>query len=203
MLGDFKTADELVPTLRELVPELTPSLDDYVSATTPQAKKFSALYAWLKFPGLEPVVDIGVGRTTKSIQEQDSYRDNWWCGAAFHPTADEDDSRPDGPTAFTARNTQPLLFLSATEKATAGREWNALSASGAAPNYIAREVIQAANRMADDPRMAEALHLAVKSTRYGCTDKDTGRWSKAAFDVLHRKYPNTTWAKKTPYWFKE
>jgi hypothetical protein len=48
----------------------------------------------------------------------------------------------------------------------------------------------------------EALHLAVKSTRYGCTDKETGRWSKAAFDLLRRKYPNSTWAKQTPYWFK-
>jgi hypothetical protein len=203
LLGDLKTADEVVPTLRELVPELSPLLDDYMKATTPQAKKFAAIYAWLKSPGLEPVVDVGVGRTTRSIQEQDSYRDNWWCRAAFPPPADQDDSKADAPTSFTARNTQPLLFVSATEKAAAEREWNALSASGAAPNYLAREVIQAANRMPDDPRMAEALHLAVKSTRYGCTDKDTARWSKAAFDVLHRKYPNTTWAKKTPYWFKE
>ena len=203
ILGDFKTADELVPTLKELLPELSALLDDYASAPTPQARKFSALYAWLKSPGLEPMVDIGVGRTTKSIQEQDSYRDNWWCRAAFHPTADEDESSVDATKVFTARNTQPLLFLSATEKAAADREFNALSAPGAAPNYIAREVIQASNRMAADPRMAEALHLAVKTTRYGCTDKDTGQWSKAAFDVLHRKYPNTTWAKKTPYWFKD
>jgi len=25
-----------------------------------------------------------------------------------------------------------------------------------------------------------------KATRYGCTDKETGRWSKAAFDLLHQ-----------------
>jgi len=95
------------------------------------------------------------------------------------------------------------LFLTAEEKAAAERERKSLDALGAAPNYIAQQVIQWANRTPADPRVPEALHLAVKTTRYGCTDKDSGRWSKAAFDLLHRKYPNTTWAKKTPHWFKD
>jgi outer membrane protein assembly factor BamD (BamD/ComL family) len=64
-------------------------------------------------------------------------------------------------------------------------------------------VIQWANSHPADPRVPEALHLAVKTTRYGCTDKDSARWSKAAFDVLHNKYPNSPWTKKTPYWFKD
>jgi len=72
---------------------------------------------------------------------------------------------------------------------------------GAAPNYIAQQVIQWANRTPDDPRVPEALHLAVTTTRFGCTDENTGRASKAAYDLLHRKYPNTPWAKKTKYWF--
>lgn len=202
LLGDLKTADEVVPTLRTLLPELSPLLDEYVSATTPQTKKFSAFYAWLKSPGLEPVVDIGVGRTTK-IQEQETYRDNWWCRAAFPPTEGEGESTNDAPLSFTSRAVHPLLFLSNAQKIAGEREANALNQLGAAPNYIAREAIQFANRMPNDPRMPEALHLAVKTTRYGCTDKETGRWSKAAYDLLHRKYPNSTWAKKTPYWFKD
>jgi len=60
-----------------------------------------------------------------------------------------------------------------------------------------------AQRHPADPRSPEALHLAVKSTRFGCTDKETGKWSKAAFDFLHRHYPTSAWAKKTPYWFKD
>ncbi len=202
LLGDLKTADEVVPTLRTLLPELSPLLDEYVSATTPQTKKFSAFYAWLKSPGLEPVVDIGVGRTTK-IQEQETYRDNWWCRAAFPPTEGEGESTNDAPLSFTSRAVHPLLFLSNAQKIAGEREANALNQLGAAPNYFAREAIQFANRMPNDPRMPEALHLAVKTTRYGCTDKETGRWSKAAYDLLHRKYPNSTWAKKTPYWFKD
>jgi hypothetical protein len=202
ILGDTKTADDLVPALRELVPELSPLLSDYLAAT-PQTKKMSAIYAWLKFPGLEPVVDIGVGRRTP-LHEQDSYRDNWWCGAAYPPAAEaSDESEADSIESFTSRNTQPLLFLSASERAAAEKEWKALQALGPAPNYLAREVIEFANTRSGGPKIAEALHLVVMSTRFGCTNQETGKWSKAAFDVLHRKYPNTTWAKKTPYWFKE
>jgi hypothetical protein len=77
-----------------------------------------------------------------------------------------------------------------------------LQALGTAPNYLCRVAIDFAQKSPADPRAPEALHLAVRSTRYGCTDKETGRWSKAAFDLLHSRYPNTTWAKNTKYWFK-
>lgn len=199
ILGDTKTAEEVAPALKTFVPGLSTLLDQYVSATTPQAKKFAAIYAWLKFPGLEPVVDSGVGRRTP-LNQQDLYRDNWWCGAAFQPATDEENREV---LAFTPVSTQPLLFLSAAEKAAAEREWTTLDSVGAGPNYIVDQVIKWANANPNDPRVPEALHLAVTTTRYGCGDKETGRWSKAAFDLLHRKYPNTTWAKKTPYWFKD
>jgi len=41
----------------------------------------------------------------------------------------------------------------------------------------------------------------VRATRYGCTDKETVNYSKAAFDLLHKRYPNSEWTKKTPYYF--
>ena len=200
ILGDMKTADELVPVVSALVPELATLLNEYLSATTPSAKEAAAIYAWLKFPGLEPVVDMGVGRRTP-LNQQDSYRDNWWCGAAFTATPTEQREEETKVLSFTAHSTQPLLFLSAAEQASAAREHKARLALGAAPNYISQQVIQWANRTPADPRVPEALHLAVQTTRYGCTDEQTGRWSKAAYDLLHRKYPNTTWAKKTKYWF--
>jgi hypothetical protein len=89
-----------------------------------------------------------------------------------------------------------------TAQAAAARQYAALQALGTGPNYLCRMAIEWAQKTPGDPRAPEALHLAVRSTRYGCTDKDTGRWSKAAFDLLHSKYPNTTWANNTKYWFK-
>jgi hypothetical protein len=40
------------------------------------------------------------------------------------------------------------------------------------------------------------------SVRYGCGDANTAKWSKAAFDLLHSRYPKSEWAAKTKFWFK-
>lgn len=200
LLGDTKTADELTPVLASLVPELATLLNEYSSTAQPDEKKFAAIYAWLKTPGLEPVVDAGFGRQV-ALTEQDSYRDNWWCTSAFVPVTAEENREVIQFTAVTTN--KPPRFLSPAEYAKAEKEWSTLSSFGTAPNYIVRQVIQWANTHPNDPRVPEALHLAVRTTRYGCTDKDSARWSKAAFDVLHRKYPNNPWTKKTPYWFKD
>jgi hypothetical protein len=189
LVGNHPTATTLVPELKTMVPDLAPLLNEYTSAREPGAKTFSALYAWLKFPGLEPIVDTGSERGAP-LNEQESYRDNWWCSAALStPTTEL--KRP-YPT-----------FLTAAQKAAANRENASLASFGAAPNYLCREVIAWATTHPSDPRIPEALHLAVKTTRYGCTDKQTGRWSKAAYDLLHRRYPGNTWTKQTPYWFKD
>jgi hypothetical protein len=94
-------------------------------------------------------------------------------------------------------------FLTTAQRAGAEREYTTLASFGAAPNYLCRQAIEWATKHPSDPRAPEALHLAVKTTRYGCTDKQTGRWSKAAHDFLHKNYPGNEWTKKTPYWFKE
>ena len=200
LLGDTQTADELVPTLSGFVPEISEFLNSYRSTTPPDEKKFAAIYAWLKIPGMEPVVDVGVGRETP-LHQQDSYRDNWWCSSYLPPATNEENRKVVEFTATT--NAAPPRFLTPAEVERGGKEWSALNALGTAPNYITRQVIQWAGSHPQDPRVPEALHLAVKTTRFGCTDKDSSRWSKAAFDLLHRKYPTSPWTKKTPYWFKD
>jgi hypothetical protein len=202
LLGDYRTADELTPIIIELVPSMAPLLENFTTTAQPEAKKFSALYAWLKSPGLEPVVDAGAGRESP-LSQQDIYRDNWWCGSAFPPTeANQDPDKPAPPPPILDPNKFPV-FLTRAQRTTAGKEYAALMALGPAPNYLCRQVVQWATANANDPRVPEALHLAVKSTRYGCTNKETGKWSKAAYDLLHARYPKSTWAKKTPYWFKD
>ena len=202
LLDDYKTAEELAPTLRVLVPALSKQLDEFSKTTLSADKKFVGLYTWLNFPGIEPIVDIGIGRS-RPLNQQDTYRDNWWCGSSFTtPTAPLVESET-GITSFTSSTIPSPLFLTANEKAEGSRQWAMLSRLGAMPNYLSKQVIQFGTKNPTNPRVPESLHLAVTSTRFGCTDKETGRWSKAAFDLLHRKYPNTTWAKKTRYWFKE
>ncbi|MEO7970246.1 MAG: hypothetical protein ABI698_03025 [bacterium] len=199
LLRDEVTAAELAPTLKALVPEMASLLDNFLAAPDWQAKQFAGIYAWLKFPGLEPVVDTGIGRQIP-LGEQDSYRDNWWCAAAYTANAEASE---DSAKKRAANEESAPAFLTKAQQANASKEYALLSSLGAAPNYISQQVVAWATRNPTDPRVPEALHLAVNTTRHGCTDKQTGRWSKAAWDFLHRRYPNNAWTKRTPYWFKD
>jgi hypothetical protein len=195
MLDDHETAIQAAASLEIELPALKEFLAAYGKATTPDARRFAAGFLTLKFPGLRPFVSAGIGRTT-AVEEIDSYRDNYWCTQPPTPQG--------GPPSEEQGKTKPVAapeFLK-TAQAAAARQYAALQALGTGPNYLCHMAIEWAQKNPTDPRAPEALHLAVRSTRYGCTDNDTGRWSKAAFDLLHSKYPNTTWAKNTKYWFK-
>ena len=201
LLDDHDTAIQAARTLTAIQPELRQFLSAYERGATPDARRFAAAFLSLKFPGLRPYVSAGVGRATP-ISEIDSYRDNYWCAA---PPASLSGSPSEGEGETAKSKTMPVEappFLKAS-KALGSRQFAALQALGPAPNYLCRIAIEWTEKNPADPSSPEALHLAVRSTRYGCTDKETGRWSKAAYDLLHRRYPNTVWAKNTKYWFKD
>lgn len=199
---------EIAPVVESLAPELKGYLDAEVAASSPDARKFSALYAILKFPGMQPFVTAGIGRRTP-LKEMDSYRDNWWCSfeTLMRAATSENDKEEaaGGDPVKTAAGTIAVFspgFLEKPQRAAAASERARLAALGTAPNYLCRLAVEWANKSPDDPRVPEALHLAVKSTRYGCADEQTGPLSKAAFQLLHKKYPDSPWTAKTPYWFK-
>jgi hypothetical protein len=198
LVDDRETASQAAVLLQEIYPQLKEFLASYQKATTPDARRFAAAFLSLKFPGLRPYVSAGIGRTT-AVEEVDSYRDNWWCTEP--PTPENVPMGKDEEGKTKAKPIPPPDFLKSS-RALAASQFAALQALGTAPNYLCRIAIAWAEKNPADPRAPEALHLAVRSTRYGCTDKETGRWSKAAYDLLHSRYPNTTWAKNTKYWFK-
>ena len=50
--------------------------------------------------------------------------------------------------------------------------------------------------------VAETLALAVQATRHACQKGvRSPELSKAAFTALHRLFPKSEWAARTPYWF--
>ena len=196
MLDERETAIQAAAALESELPQVKEFLAAYQKASTPDARRFAAAFLTLKFPGLRPFVATGIGRTT-AVDDVDSYRDNYWCTEPPMPQggvpSDDEQGKP-----------KPVIapdFLKSAQSV-AARQYATLQALGTGPNYLCRMAIEWAQKNPADPRAPEALHLSVRSTRYGCTDNDTGRWSKAAFDLLHSKYPNTTWAKNTKYWFK-
>ena len=70
----------------------------------------------------------------------------------------------------------------------------------AATTSFGPRVIRYAKDNLDDPRVPRTLHRLVFATRYACYTAP-GDISRAAYALLHKNFPNSEWAEKTPYWF--
>ncbi len=95
---------------------------------------------------------------------------------------------------------EPLLASSYLWKARGAAEQERLSNIDCAPKLMAeRAVAWAGRRIAGQD---DALALAVRATRYGCQRQGGhGAYSKAAFSLLHARFPRSGAAKRTRYWF--
>jgi tetratricopeptide (TPR) repeat protein len=182
LLEDGPAARKLASRVGELNPPLVQAMRDYAAQADPAAARFTAVFWMLRTPGLGPELRSGVGRTTK-VGEIDSFRDNWWNNV-------EAKANPGGAD-----------FLPKEQRAAGEAQSAQLRSVGTGVNYLCAAAIAWAKAHPQDPRVPEALHLAVRATRYGVTDQESSRYSKEAFDILHRKYPNSPWTKQTKYWF--
>jgi hypothetical protein len=222
LLDQSGLAREVAGAAGEAQPALKPYLQDYSQAQTPEERRFAAVFAILHFPGLRPYVDGPIPRLTP-FQEIDGLRENWWCGDMggdvveinFEKCWREDGKGPLAFQAVPAAGTTPAhwepvptgpsltsagfpAFLSAAEKQRAATEWRELYALGTASRYLPRVVIDWGKKHPNDPRVPEALYLAIRAMRYGSSNE----LSHEAFLLLQQNYPKSEWARKTPFWFK-
>ena len=205
MLDDEQVARQTGTLLKAEVPELSELMTSYLTAVSSEDKKYAGIFLMLRNPGTRPYISTGVGRITP-IQKMDEYRDNWWCVYSAGRWGEIPNwYLVSGSESPSEQKKAPEMkspdFLTSAERTAMAAEWKKLSAIPTAPNYLCAQVVEWADKKANDPRLPEALALAVKATRYGCTDKETRRYSKAAFDLLHKRFPETSWAKNTKYWY--
>lgn len=199
LLGDYAAVDRITPLVRTLESATASFLDAYKAARTPEEKQYAALYLVLKFPSFDPYIDANRLRETPA-NELDDYRDNWWCGVQANNEVAPENDEAVYSTAGLVETITPK-FLSASERDAGASQYLQLTELGAAPTHLCRETIAWAETAPADPRVPEALYRCVRATRLGCTDERNGEYSRHAFQILHRNYPASEWAQKTPYWF--
>lgn len=156
---------------------------------------------WPEDPGLT-AIDV--------FQHSDN---NWWC--AWQPdrhgftaaatlydavfAAESGDRRDWLAVGGAPAALGPLLRRSWLWNAQDPAEQRALSDIPSAPQLLAGRAIAWGGRK---PGQDEALALAVRATRYGCQRQGGhGRWSRAAFELLHQRFPASAAAGRTPFWF--
>ena len=197
MLGDVAMAKDIAPVLASLAPYLQPQLEGYLAAPVEKSRTFAAAWLLLNNPGMRPWIDAGPGRGTPTPRI-DSFRDNWWC------LANRWNLPVNAPLDLVYQGAAPEAgFLSKAERDLARQERQRMDAFPAAATFMAQQAVEWAGTHPGDPRVPEALHLAVRGVRYVCGgDGDTDRWAKRAFRLLHVSYAKTEAARQTPYWYQ-
>jgi hypothetical protein len=146
---------------------------------------------------------------------------NWWCAwqtlrhrvtasavmydAFFAP--DSEGYRDRDPLAVAGAQAAlvPLLGASWLWRARDEAEQAALAEIPCAPRLLAERALAwrggglFGGRV---PGQDDALALAVRATRYGCQRQGGhAAYSRAAFTLLHARFPASDAARRTPYWF--
>ena len=176
IVGDHETLIELIPRIEQDLPALAGGARTYRDAAADERAFVSALV--LLWTPTRPWFNYGVGDHNRAPWGSRG----WWCG---------------GPRVPGDHNPLPPMRA---EIPIDSEERDALRNLEPAPIVLAGRVFSWAASHPDDPRVPEALHRLVVTTRWAC-GQQFGPISKRAFDRLHRLYPKSSWAEKTPYWF--
>jgi len=226
LMDRLDTAEKIARKLSSTDPALKKDLSAFLEAGSPKEKKFTAVFFILRYPRLNAFLDVTSDEIIAEnlpMNKLDNYRRNWWNwenqGDYSYPTyyynlydydydiydneeqdfegrvRDEEHGRKIYDTAYLNKL---LPARTIEEAASENQKMRGITA----PNSLADAVIKYAAENPKDPRVPEALHLAVRATRYaGFSDEKTSGYSKKAFLLLHRRYPHNPWTKKTPYWY--
>lgn len=220
LLDERALADRLAPEVQQVEPELTAAMAEYLA--TPEADRpREAVWILLHNPGLRWYVSQSLSSRTYQptryapndwshgyrLKDRHPFRDSFW------PTLKEPQagswtgfwygtSTPftfEAPLrrVFGGHQPDPPAFLTKEEKTSRTHEQSRLQALDDGPTWLCKRTLDWAKASPQDPRIPEALHLAVRATRIG----GATNLSKACFRLLHQKYGGTKWAAKTPYYF--
>jgi hypothetical protein len=207
VLIDSVSAPALARELARLKPAYATEIRQYLSANGDR-RRFDAVFWMLHHPEARPELRAGLSRLSPD-DKIDQFRDNWWCGTTKPGDQPFRQALSGEPSVFSPvlRRIYPsgspaAAFVDGEQSAASEAERKKLNAVGAAPSFLAAAVVRWANAHPTDKRLPEALALAVKSSRFGCTDSTSARPVREAFELLHRRYPGNEWTRRTPYWYK-
>ena len=190
LLQDAKSAEAVAPLLPKAMHD-----------TAGSSIGLPADLTMLKNFGVRPYLEPGVPRVA-SFNIFDDLRDNGWCktwGNGY-------ESRQGTPAPLL-----PPAFFTPDQSAQGAAEYQRLKQMPDSSALIGQRVIDYANQHPADPQVPEALALTVRATHYSCLTWDPHApaasqpkyqpVSKAAFELLHQRYPKSPWTAKTPYYY--
>lgn len=192
LLNKDEIAMSIAPEVVRLAPEMSTVFTQYLKSQTRRQRHNAALYVLLKFPNLSPYVAGGLPVFSTSEQLDYYFESAWWC-----PQSDTEFDHNDNEVPKVVP--QPG-FLTAEDLQTARRERAALQALKDPKSFLGKQVLEWARTSPLDPRLPEALFIAVKANeqyKYGCDSWTNDEETRTAAEaLLRRRYARSPWTAK-------
>lgn len=194
LLSDAALADRAAKRMAELDDSLKAISLAYQGAVDQDAKRHIMVVTSLKH-GLSPtyfVNHVNTRTAQRSTAAQPDVVASMWCAISGN------DSEVARLPEWLNPSSMPLVSAKNLERDTEIKKLNQL---GTATGFVGRHVLAYAKQLPDDPDVPWLLYVVVHSTRGGCLDADNSEISKAAFQLMHKRYSKSSWAKKTGFWY--
>jgi hypothetical protein len=228
LMQDNAQIDALALKLQTLAPQLASDWARVVKTPAGPDKRFAEFFIFAQVPGMATDLESYTRPVGKIADYQGAWYD-WMILPAGSTKGDSappclDAYTPDGSCDATTDTSDATLWaasdvvcltycgqgafpLRRPDFAAAVVDRAALERKAMAQPYqdgdtlgasVWEEVLTYASAHPADTRSPEALYWLVHITRYGHSHNHL---SHKAFDLLHQRYPNSTWAKQTKYYY--
>jgi hypothetical protein len=189
LLEKYDIAQQALDVLEALAPLMKEEIASYRRAPSAAERRHVMLMTALRY-GLSP--NMTVRSEPITVVGKDDVTASNWCGFK------QDSESAIGPASF-PWILPPMPVVG--DRQTAKAELDKLVPLKTATGFIGDYVLARVKSQPSDPELPWLLHVVVASTRGGCLDPNAKVLSRAAFDVLHKRYPRDAWTKKTPYFY--
>ncbi len=227
-LQDDAAIDALATELSTRLPQLREDMRTIAAAPPGPAKRFAEFFVMAKLPGLRTDL-VEYVRPLGTLADFQGYWVDWLSlprgagtGPGENPRATgylldsywygDDESRADftclgecGAGAFPLH--LPGFVAAKQDAAVAERRFLVTGMTDAQdqPRPLPTGTVSAwdealayAQSHPDDPRAPELCYWLIRVARWGGSHNQSGR---RAFEFLHRRYPNSSWARRSPYYY--
>lgn len=193
LLGDAPAAEDASKLVEAWVPTLKPVTSRYRALPAgPERQHWLIVSALKRGLSPEPLVSYRDGDGQYPVQKPDEVVADLWCRIGAADNADSPLAHPN--------DTMPLPDVSG-DRARRDAERARLLKMHSATGFVGLHAIAWAETHPADKDEAWLLYVAIQSSKGGCIDPDHTAISKKAWQVLHKRFPRSTWTDQSPYFY--
>lgn len=192
LLGQEADAVAAAKRIEQTAPALAAEMRQYQAQASAAERRHTMLITALKWQLRPALTWYAATRDDFKQLPPDDVTASMWCKlpAKSGVTVDEDTAIEMAPPAPDTGNA-----------AVRDKELAQLGSMKTATGFVGDHVLRRAAAVPKDPELPWLLYVVVQSTRGGCLDADSKALSRNAFILLGKRYGNTEWSRKTPYYY--